>query len=250
MAVGAAIQAGIFQGDVKDVLLLDVNPLTLSIETLGAVATPMIPKNTTIPTSKTQVFSTAADNQPSVEVHVLQGERPMATDNKTLAKFILDGIPPATRGVPQVEVTFDINADGILEVSAKDKATGKSQSVKIEATTSLNKDEVEHFKNEAMEHAEEDKKKKELISAKNDAESVVYVAEKTLKENAEKISADKKEEVEKKVNNLKDIKDKNDINIILSATNELSAVLQKIGESLYNNKDDNKPGNSEEDKSN
>lgn len=250
VAVGAAIQAGIFQGDVKDVLLLDVNPLTLSIETLGAVATPMIPKNTTIPTSKTQVFSTAADNQPSVEVHVLQGERPMATDNKTLAKFILDGIPPATRGVPQVEVTFDINADGILEVSAKDKATGKSQSVKIEATTSLNKDEVEHLKNEAMEHAEEDKKKKELISAKNDAESVVYVAEKTLKENSEKISADKKEEVEKKVNNLKDIKDKNDINAILSATNELSAVLQKIGESLYSNKDDNKSGNSEEDKSN
>lgn len=250
VAVGAAIQAGIFQGDVKDVLLLDVNPLTLSIETLGAVATPMIPKNTTIPTSKTQVFSTAADNQPSVEVHVLQGERPMATDNKTLAKFILDGIPPATRGVPQVEVTFDINADGILEVSAKDKATGKSQSVKIEATTSLNKDEVERLKNEAMEHAEEDKKKKELISAKNDAESVVYVAEKTLKENSEKISADKKEEVEKKVNNLKDIKDKNDINAILSATNELSAVLQKIGESLYSNKDDNKSGNSEEDKSN
>ena len=250
VAVGAAIQAGIFQGDVKDVLLLDVNPLTLSIETLGAVATPMIPKNTTIPTSKTQVFSTAADNQPSVEVHVLQGERPMATDNKTLAKFILDGIPPATRGVPQVEVTFDINADGILEVSAKDKATGKSQSVKIEATTSLNKDEVEHLKNEAMEHAEEDKKKKELIGAKNDAESVVYVAEKTLKENSEKISADKKEEVEKKVNNLKDIKDKNDINTILSATNELSAVLQKIGESLYSNKDDNKSGNSEEDKSN
>ena len=250
VAVGAAIQAGIFQGDVKDVLLLDVNPLTLSIETLGAVATPMILKNTTIPTSKTQVFSTAADNQPSVEVHVLQGERPMATDNKTLAKFILDGIPPATRGVPQVEVTFDINADGILEVSAKDKATGKSQSVKIEATTSLNKDEVEHLKNEAMEHAEEDKKKKELIGAKNDAESVVYVAEKTLKENSEKISADKKEEVEKKVNNLKDIKDKNDINAILSATNELSAVLQKISESLYNNKDDNKSGNSEEDKSN
>ena len=250
VAVGAAIQAGIFQGDVKDVLLLDVNPLTLSIETLGAVATPMIPKNTTIPTSKTQVFSTAADNQPSVEVHVLQGERPMATDNKTLAKFILDGIPPATRGVPQVEVTFDINADGILEVSAKDKATGKSQSVKIEATTSLNKDEVERLKNEAMEHAEEDKKKKELIGAKNDAESVVYVAEKTLKENSEKISADKKEEVEKKVNNLKDIKDKNDINAILSATNELSAVLQKISESLYNNKDDNKSGNSEEDKSN
>jgi len=250
VAVGAAIQAGIFQGDVKDVLLLDVNPLTLSIETLGAVATPMIPKNTTIPTSKTQVFSTAADNQPSVEVHVLQGERPMATDNKTLAKFILDGIPPATRGVPQVEVTFDINADGILEVSAKDKAIGKSQSVKIEATTSLNKDEVERLKNEAMEHAEEDKKKKEFIDARNNAESVVYVAEKTLKENAEKIPADKKEEVEKKVNNLKDIKDKNDIDAILSATNELSAVLQKIGESLYSNKDDNKPGNSEEDKSN
>ncbi|MEK7508176.1 MAG: molecular chaperone DnaK, partial [Patescibacteria group bacterium] len=174
VAVGAAVQAGILQGDVKDILLLDVTPLSLSIETLGGVATAMIPKNTTVPTSKTQVFSTAADSQNSVEIRVVQGERPMAADNKTLARFILDGIPPAPRGLPQIEVVFDIDANGILNVSAKDKATGKSQSVKIEATTTLSKDEIEKLKKEAAEHAMEDTRKKELAEAKNQAESTVY----------------------------------------------------------------------------
>src|SRR5271154_1651797 len=174
VAIGAAVQAGILQGDVKDILLLDVTPLTLSIETFGAVATPMIQKNTTVPTAKSQTFSTAADNQTSVEVHVTQGERPMAADNKTLARFLLDGIPPSPRGVPQVEVTFDIDANGILNVSAKDKASGKSQSVKIEASTSLSKDDIERMKKEATEHAAEDARKKELIEARNGAESLLY----------------------------------------------------------------------------
>ena len=174
VAVGAAVQAGILQGDVKDILLLDVTPLTLSIETFGAVATPMIQKNTTVPTAKTQIFTTAADNQTSVEVHVTQGERPMAADNKTLARFMLDGIPPSPRGMPQIEVTFDIDANGILNVSAKDKATGKTQSVKIQASTNLSKDEIEKLKKEAAEHAAEDAKKKELIEARNQAESLIY----------------------------------------------------------------------------
>ena len=195
VAIGAAVQAGILQGDVKDILLLDVTPLTLSIETLGAVATSMIPKNTTVPTAKTQVFSTAADNQPSVEIHVLQGERPMASDNKTLAKFILDGIPPASRGLPQVEVTFDIDANGILNVSAKDKGTGKSQSVKIEASTALSKDEIEELKKEAAEHASEDQKKRELIEVKNQAESLSYLAEKSLKDADDKVPGDIKKSI-------------------------------------------------------
>ncbi|MEX0690088.1 MAG: molecular chaperone DnaK, partial [Candidatus Paceibacterota bacterium] len=242
VAIGAAIQAEILlakdegrkpEGDVKDMLLLDVTPLNLSIETLGGVATPMIEKNTTIPTNKTQTFSTAADNQPSVEVHVLQGERPMASDNKTLARFILDGIPPAPRGVPQVEVSFDIDADGILNVSAKDKASGKSQSVKIEATTSLNKEEVENLKKEAMEHAEEDKKKKEQIEVKNNAESLTYTVEKTLKENESKVPEDVKAEVNKKLEELKKVKDGDDIEAIKSATEELSSEIQKIGEHMY-----------------
>ncbi|MBI4268201.1 Hsp70 family protein, partial [Candidatus Uhrbacteria bacterium] len=177
VALGAAVQAGILQGDVKDILLLDVTPLTLSIETLGSVATPMISKNTTVPTSKSQTFSTAADNQMSVEIHVLQGERPMAADNKTLARFVLDGIPPSPRGLPQVEVTFDIDANGILNVSAKDKATGKSQSVKIEASTSLSKEEVEKLKNEATVYAAEDAKKRDLAETRNQAETLVYTAE-------------------------------------------------------------------------
>ena len=237
VATGAAVQAGILQGDVKDVLLLDVTPLSLSIKTLGGVATPMISKNTTIPTSKTQIFSTAADSQPSVEIHVLQGERSMASDNKTLARFILDGMPPAPRGVPQIEVMFDIDANGILNVSAKDKGTGKSQSVKIEATTSLSADEVERLKKEAMEHSDEDKKKKELIEAKNKAESLVYIAEKSLKENAEKIPSDVKEAVEKQVNHVKEVLEKDDAALITAAADELSEALQKIGQSLYNKKD-------------
>ncbi len=234
VALGAAIQAGILQGDVKDILLLDVTPLTLSIETLGSVATPMIPKNTTVPTAKTQVFSTAADNQPAVEIHVLQGERPMASDNKTLARFILDGLPPAPRGIPQVEVTFDIDANGILNVSAKDKASNKSQSVKIEASTNLAKEEIERLKKEAAEHATEDAQKKESIEAKNQAESLIYLAEKSLKDAGEKIPPDIKSSVTEKIEDLKKVKDSGSLEEIKSATNILSAEIQKIGQSMYN----------------
>ncbi len=233
VAVGAAIQAGILQGDVKDILLLDVTPLTLSIETLGGVATPMIEKNTTIPTAKTQVFSTAADNQTSVEIHIGQGERPMMSDNKTLARFILDGIPPAPRGIPQVEVTFDIDANGILNVSAKDKASGKSQSVRIEATTSLSKDEVERLKKEAAEHASEDQKKREAIDVRNQAESLVYTAEKSLRDLGDKVPRDVKENITKKIEELNKIKSGDDLEGIKKASQELSSELQKIGEMMY-----------------
>ena len=234
VAAGAAIQAGILQGEVKDVLLLDVSPLSLSIETLGGIATPMIPKNTTIPTAKTQTFSTAADNQTAVEIHVLQGEREMAVDDKTLGKFILDGIPPASRGVPQVEVTFDIDANGILNVSAKDKASNKSQSIRIEATTSLNKEEVGKLKQEAALHAEEDKKKKELVEAKNQAESMIYLAEKTIRENGEKIPQEAKDSLTAKIEKLKSVKESDNIAEIQSAINEVSQALQDIGKGLYN----------------
>ncbi|MFA5083944.1 MAG: molecular chaperone DnaK [Candidatus Paceibacterota bacterium] len=235
VAAGAAIQAGILQGEVKDILLLDVSPLSLSIETLGGIATPMIPKNTTIPTAKTQVFSTAADSQTAVEVHVLQGEREMAVDNKTLGKFFLDGIPPSPRGVPQIEVTFDIDANGILNVSAKDKASGKTQSIRIEASTSLNKEEVERLKQEAALHAEEDKGKKELVEAKNQAESLIYLAEKTLKENGEKISQEAKDSLTAKMEKLKSTaKESGNLAEIQAAANELSQALQDIGKGLYN----------------
>lgn len=237
VAVGAAIQAGILQGDVKDILLLDVTPLSLSIETLGGVATPMINKNTTVPTAKTQTFSTAADNQPSVEVHVLQGERPMAGDNKTLARFILDGIPPAPRGTPQIEVTFDIDANGILNVSAKDKASGKSQSVKIEATTALSKDEIEKLKQDAAVHAEEDKKKRDLIETKNIAESLIYTSEKALSDAGDKITSEIKDSIKVKIDEVKKVKDLEDIIAIQNATKALSDEIQKIGQMLYNNKD-------------
>ncbi len=244
VAVGAAVQGEILAakdegrrpaGDVKDILLLDVTPLTLSIETLGGVATPMIQKNTTVPTSKTQTFSTAADNQTSVEVHVGQGERPMMADNKTLARFILDGIPPSPRGIPQVEVTFDIDANGILNVSAKDKASGKTQSVRIEATTSLDKDEVERLKREATEHAGEDQKKRDLIETRNQAESAIYLAEKTLKEGEGKIAQDLKDAVSKHLEELKKVKDNENVSEIKSATESLSRELQKIGEAMYRN---------------
>jgi molecular chaperone DnaK len=215
-------------------LLLDVTPLSLSIETYGGVATPMIPKNTTVPTAKTQVFSTAADNQTSVEVLVLQGERPMAADNKTLAKFMLDGIPPSPRGVPQVEVTFDIDANGILSVSAKDKASGKTQSVKIEASTNLSKDEVEKLKKEAAEHATEDMKKKELIDARNQAESLIYLAEKSFREAGENVAADIKTGVTEKLDALKKVKDGEDKAAIDAATEALSTEIQKIGQAAYN----------------
>ncbi len=243
VAVGAAVQAGILQGDVKDILLLDVTPLTLSIETLGSVATPMIQKNTTVPTAKTQIFSTAADSQTSVEVHVLQGERPMAADNRTMARFMLDGIPPSPRGIPQIEVIFDIDANGILSVSAKDKATGKSQSVRVEASTALSKDEVEKLKREAAEHAAEDSRKHELAEAHNQAESTIYLAEKTLKDAGDKVAEDAKSAVNAKIENLKKVKDGSDIEAIKSAIAELSAEIQKIGQAMYNKgNDQNAPG--------
>jgi len=228
VAIGAAVQAGILQGDVKDVLLLDVTPLSLGIETLGGVFTRLIEKNTTVPTAKTQVFSTAADNQTSVEIHVLQGEREMAVDNKTLARFILDGVPPAPRGTPQVEVTFDIDANGILNVSAKDKSSGKSQSVKIEATSALSKEEVEKLRQDAVAHATEDKKKKELVEVRNLAENLIYVSEKSLKDHADKVSPELKSSIEEKINKLKSAKDGSDAEVIKSATNELSTEIQKI----------------------
>ena len=233
VAMGAAVQAGIFQGDVKDVLLLDVTPLSLGIETLGGVFTKIIEKNTTVPTSKTQVFSTAADNQPSVEIHILQGERPMAADNKTLGRFILDGLPPAPRGVPQIEVTFDIDANGILNVSAKDKATGKEQSIKIEASSGISKDEIEKMKKEAELHREEDRKKQALIEARNLAETLIYTTEKTLKEAGEKINPNDKTQIEEKLKRLKEVKDKDDLETIKSATEDLSQAVQKVGTELY-----------------
>ena len=234
VAIGAAAQAGILQGDVKDILLLDVTPLTLSIETMGSVATPMIQKNTTVPTSKTQVFSTAADNQTSVEVHILQGERPMAADNKTLGRFMLDGIPPSPRGVPQVEVSFDIDASGILSVSAKDKSSGKSQTIRIEASTALSKEEIERLKNEATQHAAEDKKKFEFIEARNLAEGLVYTSEKALRDAGEKVPQDVKSAIQLKIDGLKSAKDGEDLEAIKSKTNELSQEIQKIGQAMYN----------------
>ncbi|MBI2588034.1 molecular chaperone DnaK, partial [Candidatus Azambacteria bacterium] len=233
VAVGAAIQAGILQGDVKDVLLLDVTPLSLGIETLGGVFTRLIEKNTTIPASKTQIFSTAADNQTSVEVHVLQGEREMAGDNKTLGRFILDGIPPSPRGMPQVEVTFDVDVNGILTVSAKDKATSKSQSIRIEASTGLSKDEVERMKKEAELHVAEDKKRREVVEARNAADTLLYTAEKSLREAGEKVTVEVKKEVEEKIANLKNAKDGDDLAAIRRAQDELSGALSKVGEALY-----------------
>ncbi len=247
VALGAAVQAGILQGDVKDILLLDVTPLTLSIETLGGVATPMIPKNTTVPTSKTQIFSTAGDNQTMVEVHVLQGERPMASNNKTLALFKLDGIPPSPRGMPQIEVTFDIDANGILNVKAIDKASGKSQSVKIEASTSLSKDEIEKLKREAAEHAGEDAKKRELVEAKNQAEQIVYTAEKAVRDGGDKIGDDVKKPIAEKIEAVKKAKDGEDMGALQSAVADLSAEIQKIGQKIYTKEDDHDSGKPEAD---
>ncbi len=235
VAMGAAIQGGVFQGDVKDVLLLDVTPLTLGIETMGGVRTPLIDKNTTIPASKSQIFSTAADNQPSVEIHVLQGEREMAGDNKTLGRFLLDSIPPAPRGIPQIEVSFDIDANGILNVKAVDKATGKEQSVKIEGSSGLSSEEVEQMKKDAEVNAEEDKKKKETVEIRNTADTLVFTTEKAIKDAGDKLTADEKKPVEEKMTALKDVlkDEKSDGEKIKKASEELSTVAQTIGEKLY-----------------
>ncbi len=233
VAIGAAVQGGIMQGDVRDVLLLDVTPLSLGIETMGEINTILISKNTTVPTAKKQIFSTAADNQPSVDIKVLQGERPMANDNKVLGIFRLDGIAQAPRGVPQIEVSFDIDANGILNVSAKDKATGKSQSIRIEGSSGLSKEEIEKMKKDAELHAAEDKKKQELIEAKNLADSLVYTSEKTLKDNDAKIPADSKKQAVEKIEALKKVKDSDNIEEIRAKTRELSELMQKIGTELY-----------------
>ena len=235
VAMGAAIQGGVLTGDVKDVLLLDVTPLTLGLETMGGISTPLIERNTTIPTKKSQIFSTAVENQPSVEIHVLQGEREMAEGNKSLGRFILDGIAPAPRGVPQIEVTFDIDANGILNVSAKDKATGKEQSIRIEASSGVSEEEIEKMKKDAETHAEEDKKKKEAVETRNVAESLISTTEKAIKEAGDKISADKKKPVEEKMEALKKIlkDEKADTEAIKKATEEFSTEAQKIGEELY-----------------
>lgn len=232
VAIGAAIQGGVLGGEVKDVLLLDVTPLTLSIETLGAVSTPMINRNTTVPASKSETFSTAADNQTSVEINVLQGERPMAADNKSLGRFILDGIPPAPRGVPQVEVTFDIDANGILNVSAKDKASGKEQKITITGSTGLDKDEVEKMTKEAEANAEADKKKKEEIETRNHADTLVYTAEKSLKDAGDKVPTDVKTEVEEKIKAVKDAKE-GSLEDLKTKADALAESLQKIGASMY-----------------
>src|SRR3990167_2622756 len=233
VALGAAVQGGIMQGEIRDVLLLDVTPLSLGIETLGQVFTKMIEKNTTVPVSKSQIFSTAADNQPSVEIHVLQGERAMAHDNKTLGKFILDGIPPAPRGVPQVEVSFDIDANGILNVKAKDKATNKEQSIRIEGSSGLSDDEKKRMTEDAAKFATEDAAKRESAEAKVMAESLVYSTEKALKEGGEKISAELRKEVEDKIAAVKATKDSTDLDAIKKATEELSTVAQRVGGELY-----------------
>ncbi len=233
VAIGAATQGGIMQGDVKDVLLLDVTPLSLGIETLGGKTTTLIPKNTTIPTSESKVFSTASTNQTSVEINVLQGERTMADDNKSLGRFILDGIPPAPRGVPQIEVKFDIDANGILHVSAKDKGTGKEQSIRIEGSCGLSDEEIEKMKKEAEKHAEEDKKKEDLIEKRNKAQSLIYSAESTLKEAGDKIDDKTKEKIKKEIEELKEVKDGDDPEKIDKKTEEASKVIQKAGAAIY-----------------
>jgi molecular chaperone DnaK len=232
VALGAAIQAGIFQGDVQDITLVDVIPLSLSIETMGGVATKLIEKNTHIPTKKSQVFSTAADNQTSTEIHITQGERSMSADNKSLGRFVLDGIPPAPRGIPQIEVTFDVDSNGVLNVTAKDKATGKEQSIKIEASSGLSDADIERMQREADEHAEEDNRKKELIDIKNIAEQTIYTAEKSLKEYGEKVSDEIKTDVTEKTKVLRETLSSDNKDSIIVATDALNTAMQKIGEAM------------------
>ncbi len=232
VAIGAAIQAGILQGDVKDILLVDVIPLSLAIETMGGVATKIVERNTAIPTSRSQTFSTAADNQPSVEIHITQGERAMSADNKSLGKFMLDGIPPAPRGLPQIEVTFDVDASGILTVKAKEKTTGKEQSIRIEGSTGLSKEDIEKMKTDAETHAADDEKRKELVEARNNADQAVYAAEKAIKENGEKAGAELVKEVQDAIDTLKTARASEDPATIKSATEALSTTLSKIGEAI------------------
>jgi molecular chaperone DnaK len=242
VALGAAIQAGVLKGEVGEILLLDVTPLTLGIETLGGVATSLIPRNTTIPTSKSQIFSTAADNQSSVEIHVLQGERPMASDNRTLGRFMLDGILPAPRGMPQIEVTFDIDANGILSVSARDKGTGKEQKITITASSGLGKEEVERMKRDAEGYAAEDAKRKEEAELRNSADSLAYTAEKTLRDYADRVPADVKQEIEGKIANVRTQLQGKDVNSIRSSMEELSQAMQKVGASVYQQPGQPPPG--------
>ncbi len=243
VALGAAIQAGVLGGDVKDILLLDVTPLTLSIETLGGVATPMIERNTTIPISKSQVFSTAADNQTRVEIHILQGERPLAADNKSLGKFILDGIPPAPRGIPQIEVTFDIDANGILNVRAVDKATGRDQKITITASSGLSDAEIDRMVKEAEKFAQEDAKRKEAIEVKNHAETAVFNMEKFLRDYGNRLPEDAKAEAQKKIAAVNEVRTGDNISAIQSATEDLNQFMQTLGAKLYENTDDGAQGN-------
>jgi len=250
VAIGAAIQGGVLSGDVKDVLLLDVTPLTLGIETLGGVSTPLIKKNTTIPTSASQVFSTAADNQPSVQINVLQGEREMASDNKSLGTFVLEGIPPAPRGVPQIEVTFDIDANGILNVSAKDKGTNKEQKITIQGSTGLSEEEIEKMVKDAEAHKAEDEKKRKLVEARNIAENLVYTTEKTLKDAGDKVSKEDKEKAEKLASELKElIKTEENVDTLKQKTDELSSIIQKVGTEMYKNAKPNEDSDGKSEKS-
>lgn len=245
VAIGAAIQAGVLTGETKEVLLLDVTPLTLGIETLGAVMTPLIERNTTIPASKTQIFSTAADNQPAVDIHVLQGERPIVADNRTLGRFLLDGIPPAPRGVPQIEVTFDIDVNGILSVKAKDKGTNKEQHITISDSSALSKEDIEKMKQEAKSHAVEDRKKKELIEVRNQADTLIFSTEKALKDAGDKVKSEDRKEVDQKLANLKKLKDSSEIDELKKTIDELSQAIQKIGEQLYKKVEEEKAEQSE-----
>jgi molecular chaperone DnaK len=234
VAIGAAIQGGVLTGEVKDVLLLDVTPLSLGIETMGGVFTKLIEANTTIPTKKSETFSTAADNQPSVEIHVLQGERSMAKDNRSIGKFHLDGIPPAPRGTPQIEVTFDIDANGILNVSAKDKATNKEQSIRIEASSGLSEDEIDKMKKEAEANADEDQKRKEEIDKMNQADTLIFQTEKQLKEYGDKLPEDKKKPIEEALEELKKAHEAKDLDAVDSSMEKLNSVFQEASQEMYN----------------